>query len=306
MATLTIYEILKYPWRQELWARKYKENENFELNNGKKMKFKFNKDIYAAMKKGNETILKNSKLLGDDGKIYAFGTIKKSAEFGGKKSGSGTFKEDMELKSLIEEINEKKKIEAQGYISIKVGTKKYKVASAETTAKQPKSDFHLVDINGKPVVWISHKDGSKPSDFQQWGGISARIEPKINAHPETKRFIEDLKSLWPKGLDPGESVFRKIKAAKLKMMSVYGNTFGSSLGEQNVSILIQGPVKLKKVNNVYIFESNHIHFNGDSVNAGGFKPVFAAMYRPDRNDAHVPKTRIVIMPEEGRKMSWEI
>ena len=39
---------------------------------------------------------------------------------------------------------------------------------------------------------------------------------------------------------------RKIKDKKLKMMSVYGNGFSGSFGRQNVTITIQGDIKLVK------------------------------------------------------------
>ena len=165
----------------------------------------------------------------------------------------------------------------------------------------PKSDFHLLDIKGNEVVWISHKDGRGPKDFQQWGGISERKEPLIFNHKETKKFITDLKAAYPRGLPNATSLYRKIKDKQLKMLSVYGNNFGKALGQQNVTMLLQGPVVLEKSGAVYTITANHVHYNGDSVDADGFEPVFMAIYKGDRSDTGVKGTRIVIMPILGRK-----
>jgi hypothetical protein len=86
------------------------------------------------------------------------------------------------------------------------------------------------------------------------------------------------------------------------MLSVYGNQYTSNkLGAQNVSVLLQGPVGIKGSGNFYTFTANHVHFNGDSVDSGGFEPVLMAIYKGDRSDAGVKGTRIVISPISGRK-----
>jgi hypothetical protein len=46
--------------------------------------------------------------------------------------------------------------------------------------------------------------------------------------------------------------------------------------------------------------ANHVHLNGESVDAGGFEPVLMAIYKGDRSDAGVRGTRIVISPIGGR------
>ena len=151
------------------------------------------------------------------------------------------------------------------------------------------------------TIWISHKDGSRAKDFQQWGGISERKEPKIFNHKETQKFIEDLKRVYPDGLPPATTLFRHIKDEKLKMWSVYGNEYGSKMGEQNVTVLLQGPVSLKKSGRNYLLDSNHVHFNGDSVDGDGYDPVLMAIFKGDRSDAGVKGTRIDISPVGGRK-----
>lgn len=306
MAALTTREILKYEWRVELFLRKYKEGEEFEMNDGTKKKFVYNDGLYKAVKSRIASNINKYKLLDVSGKEHPIGALAKSAEFGGKGAGFSTRDEDRELASLRKQIEEAKAEQASGEIEVWDGKKRCKVADAVSTPGTPKSDFHLVDQNGKEVLWISHKDGRRPQDMQQWGGISKSKEPDIFRHPETQRFINDLKALYPDGLPRATSIYRKIEDEKLKKMSMYGNQFGRALDRQNVSVMLQGPVELKKKGFFYILGSNIKHYNGDTVTGSLFEPVFAAIYKGDRSDAGVKGTRIVIMPIGGRKFKFEI
>lgn len=299
MSNLGGNELYKYEWRAELFLKKYKSSSPFELTNGKSVVFQKSKAVVDIVTNRQPT--RGVKLLAKDGTEYQFKDLKKNVEFGGKGEGSGTAKEDKELESLIHQIDQAKAKEASATIKVKVGNKTYNVYTAVSTPGTPKSDFHLVDENGKEVVWISHKDGKTPKDFQQWGGISEKKEPAVFNHKETQKFIKDLKTMYPQGLPRATTLYRKIKDKQLKMLSVYGNKFGGPLGQQNTSILLQGPVKLVKKSNHYELSANHVHFNGDSVDDGGFEPVLMAIYKGDRSDAGVKGTRIVISPIAGRK-----
>ena len=225
----------------------------------------------------------------------------KTPEFGGKGKGAGTAKEDYELNSLQKQIAAEKIRIGQQELNIKVGRTIYKVTDAESTPGTPKSDFHLIDATGKEVVWISHKVGSKPSDVQQWGGISDRKEPWIFSRPDTQKFIKDLKATWTDGLPPKHSYYRKIAEAEIKFKSVYGQNYGGKYGPQNVTLLLQGPVKLVKSGRQYTLGANHVHLNGESFDDTPYEAVFAAIHKPDRSDAGVKGTRIVIMSITGRK-----
>ena len=299
MANLSGNEMYKYPFRVEVFVQKYTNKEPFTLVSGKKIELVEDKEIIKALRAEQSTT--RMRLLGADGNTYAFKDLLKSAEFGGKGAGGSTIKEDRELMSLRDQLEKIKKETKSVTVPIRIKNKTYHAEGAESTPGTPKSDFHLLDKDGKEIVWISHKDGKGPKDFQQWGGVSQRKEPTIFRHKETQQFINDLKEEFPNGLPRATSLYRKIKDKNLKMLSVYGNAFGNPLGRQNCTILIQGPVKLVKKSNYYVFESNHIHENGDSVDEDGFEPVFMAIYKGDRSDAGVKGTRIVIMPIAGRK-----
>jgi len=301
---MTPKEWIKYDWRIEVFLKKYKDKQPFELRTGQKVVFVYDKSVYDAMASRDQKRISNIVLTGTNKTSYKASDIGKNKEFGGKGSGAGTAKEDMELASLIRQIDDAKAVIGSSTVPIKVNGKVYNVFTAQTTPGTPKSDFHLVDIDGKEVVWISHKDGRTAKDFQQWGGISQRSEPKIFAHPEVQAFVSDLKHAYPNGLPRATTLYRKIRDRKLKMLSVYGNEFGQKLSRQNVSVMLQGPVRLKKSGNGYELDSNHVHYSGEEM-AGEYEPVLTAIYKGDRSDAGVKGTRIVIMPIGGRKMTGE-
>lgn len=305
MANLSPAELLKYDWRIELFLKKYKNKEAFELGTGAKKVFVFVKSTLAQIESRSPAELRKVRLIDSDGNEYPLSALKKNQEFGGKGEGFGTRKEDRELENLREQINQIKAQLASPTIPIKIGSTTYDVFDAASTPGTPKSDFHLTDITGNEIAWLSHKDGSTEKHFQQWGGISARAEPKIFSHREVQDFITDLKQQYPDGLPRATSLYRKIKDTKLKMMSVYGNEYGSKFSRQNVTLMLQGPVKLVKHGKVYEFSANHVHLNGDNM-TGGYEPVLAAIYKGDRSDAGVKGTRIVIMPINGRKMTGSI
>ena len=319
MANLSASEIIKAgrEYRAAIIIKKMEEGETFELSNSKKVKFVMtsaparwrpgspiigSKQIINILKKKvmSPIELNSIRFVASDGKHYKLTDIKKNVDFGGKGDRSSVAKEDAALLAINKQLNDIKKETSLPCVSIKVNGKIHNVVRVDSTAGTPKSDFHLVNEEGKACVWISHKDGKSAKDFQQWGGISERKEPLVFNNKETQKFISDLKEAYPKGLPAATTLFRKIKK-DLKMISVYGNAYGSALGEQNVSMLLQGHPVVKKSGSSYILTATHVHFNGDSVDGKGYDPVLMAIYKGDRSDAGVKGTRIVISPVGGRK-----
>jgi len=153
---------------------------------------------------------------------------------------------------------------------------------------------------------MSHKDGSKPTDFQQWGGISKNV-PNVHKHKETKEFLEELKSNFKEGLPRAGNVVKTIKDKTLKNKSVYGDDFrqgSKAFGEDNVQLILQGPVKLVKKGRYYEVEAVHVHENGETLK-GEYDPTFAAQYRSDRNDP-VPHSRSAVWPASVGKRKGTI
>jgi len=299
MSSLTATELFKYDWRTKIFLRKYEGNEVFEMSGGTKVKLVPNKAIISAVKKGDSATLNKIGLLDTKGNQYAFGKLEKTAEFGGKGAGFGTTKEDIQLTSLQEQIVKLKNKLKSATVPIRVGNKTYNIAGAASTPGTPKSDFHLVDNDGKERVWISHKDGRTAKDFQQWGGMT---EVEMKNHIEIKQFAKDVSEKFEGRIPRATTVARKIKDKNLKNMSVYGVDYGKALGQQNVSILIQGPVVLEERGKSYRFKSNHVHFNGEEMQKE-FEPVLMAMYKGDRNNFGVTGARFAIQPMGSRKIT---
>jgi len=298
-------EFMKYDWRVDVFLDKFKNEKPFKLSTGRDMIFNYDPKVAKIMQSRDQRQMRDIVLFGIDGSMHRLSSLGKDKDFGGKGSGFATRDEDRELKVLNDQLDDIKSRTNKGYVTVKVGTEKHDIVAAVSTPGTPKSDFHLVDADGKELIWVSHKAGREPKDFQQWGGISRMKEPTIFNHKEVQAFVSDLKQKYPDGLPRATSLYRKIVDPKLKNLSVYGNQYGRKLGRQNVSVLLQGPVKLKKSGAEYVFTANHVHYNGDIID-GGFEPVLAAIYKGDRSDAGVKGTRIVIMAIEGRTFKGEI
>ena len=173
------------------------------------------------------------------------------------------------------------------------------VAQVIKTAGTPKSDFHLADKSGKPLLHISHKKGSTPRDFQQWGGVT---EKRILEHPEVQAFGAACRALYGEKIPNGESVYIEIKDPALKMMSVFGVNFDKSgIDTNKVDVLLQGDPGLKKKSDgtFELTATGHVHYHGD-IPDGGFDPVLAMIYKGDRDQLGIKGARASIYPRGGR------
>ena len=293
-ANLSQAQLYKYDWRVDMFINKLKAGEPFELISGEEVTLVPDPDVIDVLRrKGN---LRGIELETEDGEPVKFSDIKKTGEFGGV--GSTTTKEDKELESLNNQIVDIMSETGRGYVRVRVDGVVHRVAAAETTPGTPKSDFHLIDDSGREVVWISHKDGSTAKDFQQWGGMT---EEKIKNHPEVQQFATDVYEMFSGKIPKQTTVARPIRSNNLKKYSVYGVDYGSNLGRQNVSVLLQGPVSLVKRGRLYELDANNVHYNGETMK-GDFVPVLMAIYKGDRSNFGVKGARFAIQPKGSRKV----
>lgn len=232
-----------------------------------------------------------------EGRFYSITKIYKDKVFGGSGTGSGTAKEDAQLASLQQQILNAIIESGTNYIEVKVKNKKHKVIGAESTPGTPKSDFHLLDLSKKECVWISHKDGKTAKDFQQWGGVSKKEYSKTPK--EVCEFVSKINSLFNGKMPSAMTIATKIKDSHLKNTAVYGVDYGKNLGRQNVSMLLQGDVKLVKKSGHYEIEAHHTHYNGDKI-TGDFEPVLMAIYKGDRDNFGIKGARFGISPIKSR------
>lgn len=252
------------------------------------------------------TLLKNSRgsiiLPTTDGKDVPLTGLYKGAEFGGAGAGSRTAKEDAQLVALNKALEEIMKKSKTSYVPVKVLNTVHKVVKAESTPGTPKSDFHLVDVDGNECVWISHKDGRSEKDFSQWGGMSEK-EATVYRHPEVQKFINDIKKSFPDGIPKATTVARKIRDNKLKNLAVFGVDYGKKLGRQNVSVLLQGSVGLAASGKSYkLTASAHVEYNGETPD-GNYEPILSAMHKCDRSQFGIKCGRFSIYTLGGRKIT---
>lgn len=272
---LTAGELLK-PGREgrgQTIIDKINDNEEFLLKGGGTVRLKKDDALVKAFKKAlddsNSAVLNKFEFIGQDNKTYKLNNFLKSPEFGGKGSGSGTRAEDAALTAFKKELYDVLNKENVPCIYLKIGNRIEKVSEIESTPGTPKADFHMLDPNGNEVFWISHKKGRKANDFQQYGGM---VEIKDEA--EVAEFVKDLRStLENEHGDPNRfpmrtAYYRPVKSRNVIMKTMYGKDYrsGKASGRQNIDVLYQGPMTLKKIRNgatpTYEIRSNHTVLHG--------------------------------------------
>lgn len=288
---LGISEIYKYDWRLELFLNKYQTYDPFILMNGDSKKFVFSEQIYKWIETRDTDHLRGKILLGDDNMYYSLTDLEKTSEFGGKGSNFGVKIEEREIESVNKSMD--------GVIPLKIADTVHEVVTLSKTPGTPKSDFHFLDKQTNEVIWISHKAGRKASDFQQFGGMT---EKGIRESPEIQDFVYSTQKLFPNGIPNKTTVARKIEDENLKLKSVYGVDYGKELGRQNVSLVVQGNLKLEANNGYYSVNSNMVHINGQQM-SNTYEPVLMSTYKGDRMQFRVPGARFTISPIGCRKIN---
>ena len=141
-----------------------------------------------------------------------------------------------------------------------------------------KADFVGVDKNGKPQFYISHKEGSSPTDFQQYSGISRRgAGTNISNHKEVQEFVEAIDSK-PHNEVLEKAYWRPIEDQRLKKYAVFGKDFAASRsGINNIDFFAQGNILLRsnlKTRKVDIGFSRYLVGRNDfyKLNKGDYEP----------------------------------
>ena len=224
----------------------------------------------------------------------------KTPDLGGKGIGSGTAAEDAALTNFRSEMNKVMQSTGLPYVNIQVNGRVVKAVNVVSTPGTPKSDFHLMDAEGNELAWISHKDGRSSKDFQQWGGITELVKA-VGQHRELTSFIDAVRNDSPNGLDGSKSYARVLKDRKLKMLAVYGKDYGGKPSRQNVDVLLQGPIKLRKKGQNYVMTSNHTMENG-TMPTGGYTPQLFVR-KGDRDNFRIKNARFMVAPKDLRRRS---
>lgn len=301
-SNLSPSELVKYEWRVERFMQKYKAREPFQLVSGQKVFLVYEESKYNTIGRKRPAELLRLEFVDANSKTrkYKLSSFKKTVEFGGKPEGggSGVGIEMREINSINKQLDEIRSTTGERFVPIKLNGKVYPVARCDKTPGVPKSDFSIFDANDQEIMWISHKEGSTAKHFQQWGGMT---EPEIQSHPEAQEFIRQVQEKFPDGIPPAMTVAKSIKDPQLKNMSIYGVAYGKGKPEnrQNVSLVIQGPIKIRKLGSTWHMVGNHTHENGEKI-TGEFEPVMMAIYKGDRSNFGVKGARFAIQPRGSR------
>lgn len=214
----------------------------------------------------------------------------------GKGTGFSKRDELAVVDSIAQQIQAAITKEQQEFIQLSIVGDVKKVDGVRSTPGNPKSDFEFTFQNN-PVFWISHKDGTKASDHQQYGGLTCVSGKPVCGHPETMSFVEEISKRYGQGMPPGTSVWRKIKDSQLKLLSIFGFDYGSNFGPNNVTALYQGNVTLvPKGNNVYEINAAHSVFNGQ-LPTGTYEPILYGRFSGSRGGNHgIKDLRTGILP----------
>jgi len=307
---LKFYDLQKYGGpRLKKVADKVKKGEPFDTITNEQVVLLFNKPEYESLFanadiEGLKSLSKSNinafPFFADkNGKEYSIKDLLKSKDFGGKGGGSGTRVEDIAL----EDVNNK--IQELGSIDVKLSKdgEVYKgIISATTVSGTPKTDFTFNNEKG-PVIFISHKDGKGPKDFQQYSGFQG-----LSNYPEIKSFIEYVRTKTGGEFKPGDSFRRKIVDDNIKLKAVYGlDQKVGNYGINNCQVILQGPIELKldETDNVYLVEANHKVIN-PNLPEGDYEPYMYVTYRSDRNNEGVKNARFGTYPEAYKRNAPEI
>jgi len=258
-----------------------------------------NADLTAMKELGGSRVNKFTFFEDEEGNQYGLQDLLKDKDLGGQGKGAGTKVEDAAL-NTFRGVIEKLVQENGGPITVVVDGKKYPdIVTVQTQPKFPKADFNMINSGGKPVIFISHKKashkGASPSDFIRWGGFS---EYKDN--PEVELFVSKLKEFLEKNnlnAVPNASNFMKeINSDELAKKIVYGRDFGGPFGIDNVTIAIQGTVKLKKQEDgTYNLSGEHVYVNGETPE-GDYRPMLVGKFRSDRSMFGIPGLEAIAQP----------
>jgi len=230
----------------------------------------------ASFSKSNEDILSsktfqaNSKL----GKVVRFAlllclkypnavtTEEDSAE---KQESEETIRTQKSIENLLAEIEE-------DYITVLLGSQQFNVDGFRQIEGRPKADMAFT-FKGNDVIFVSHKLGSKPANFQQYGGFTTdlgyeknqRSSKVVSGSSSTYilKFLENIDLILDKvyGIKPdnrgiydfgktprGTNFALPITDNDLAGLVMFGKNYRSSkFGLDNVHIMIDGNIVLNKI-----------------------------------------------------------
>lgn len=206
--------------------------------------------------------------------------------------------------------------------------------------REAKSDFVFKNALGRGVLYISHKDGTGPDAFGQYGGVSTiagniQDASKIYNHPEVQQYLNKLYQLYSDAISGAprirnnpfnssgkltRAVYSLVTDPALVNMSVYGPDYGGAYGPDNVHMIGQGQFVFSPFANdegdIYfrLSFSGHESLNGQTQeflnDASGYRATIITTFRNGRPTqtpgGAVPQTRTAIYPRRYRQSAVDI
>jgi hypothetical protein len=207
--------------------------------------------------------------------------------------------------------------------------------------REAKSDFAFKNALGIKILFISHKDGTGPDAFGQYGGVSESSSgniqdaAKIYNNPEVQSYLSRLYELYNDAVNLGglipknpfnasgkltKAVYKLVSSPELVNQSVYGPDYGGSYGPDNVHLIGQGNFIFNPLVNsdgdIYyrLSFSGPMELNGQTGpfldNNSGYRATLITTYRDGRPtqtpSGTVPQTRTGIYPKRYRQSAISI
>jgi hypothetical protein len=276
------------------------------------------------------------------------GSFLKTDEFGGEQAERRLYTQKTQMNALGDAIENAKNFSNLNSVTVKFiatggATYTYRnIIGVKETPKihgiEPKADFELITFEEKPVVYISHKAGTEPTDFGQWSGVSEKAGLSITNHKEVMKFAADLKMhltlksqaaktnptneqykpfimavttnettgtreyVWPELY----SVARPILDTSLQNYAIYGPDYGQEeSGPNNVDLIILGTIEAETTDSTITVRASHITHKSEGIQflPEDFIPMLVAKYGGfDRNSFGIKKLRAVIYTKGGRRI----
>lgn len=215
-----------------------------------------------------------------------FGSIIKTAEFGGEESDKRVAIEQLQIDGLAGELEALKQKAGKPSIALKVGKRTVQAASFSKTTelisgRAPKSDMTIYDENGHAVAWVS----LKADNFAKYGGWQHLINL-----PEVQEWLSKVREATGGVFQSGQS-FGFHPSNDVKNLVVFGkNFFSGQPGISNVDVVLAGYPKIVKSGRTYALSAQQVFANGDTP-SGDYEPYLVLRYALDRPDVGFKNAR---------------
>lgn len=222
-------------------------------------------------------------------------------------------KEDTAVSELHNHIQNAMKESGSSHITVSHMGNKYKIAGARKVVsgdykgRKPKADIVLHDHEGKPQIFLSHKAGAKPTQAQNYEGLSAHGSQK-----QVSDFLGAVKKQTKGTLKSGQSFVRKFTPKtnvekKFHKDVMFGSEQSSGAhGVHSVHSIAHGKITLEKKGGSYSLNSDKMIHNDSSFQHKDHPIEFTARYMTDRKDNGINNARIGIAKVGSRPSSKEI